>query len=302
VYCRDGSTVSGVTITAASVPLTTPGLWLTGLERAAMLIGLAVALGGLAGRGVARYYRGPRPTALPAPWALRGSLLGLAAAAVLAITAVAGPTLAARLARPPAAGLGGHATETIAIVEAICFALAAIALWLHRPRLSILPLMGVVLAEGIRGHPEGILPAAGALVTYCHLLPAVIWVGMLLYTLRAAVAWRGHPAAMRSLIALYARAAGWLFTMVVITGIIAALILVPVGSLVTTGYGLFLIAKAAIVCVVAGLAIAGQRWLRRTAAPADGPALATRLELAGLGVVLVVTGILTVMTPPAKPF
>jgi copper transport protein len=291
-----------MTIAAASVPLTTPALWLTGLERSAMLIGLAVALGELAGRGIFRHYEGPRPAPMPPPWALRASLLGLAASLALVVTAIAGPDLAVRLARPPAAGLGGHATETIAIVEAICFALAAIALRLRRPTWSIAPLMGVVLAEGIRGHPEGIIPAAGALVTYCHLLPAVIWVGLLFYTLRAGMAWRGHPAAVRSLVGLYAKAAGWLFAFVIISGIVSALILVPVSSLVTTTYGLFLIAKAAIVCVVAGLAVAGQRWLRRPAASGVGPALATRLELAGLGVVLLVTGILTVMTPPAKPF
>jgi copper transport protein len=290
-----------VTIAAASVPLTTPALWLTGLERSAMLVGLAVALGELAGRGIFRHYKGPRPAPMPPPWALRGSLLGLAASVALVITALAGPGLASSLARP-ASGLGGHATETIAIVEAVLFALAAIALWLRQPRLSIVPLMGVVLAEGIRGHPEGIIPAAGALVTYCHLLPAVIWVGMLLYTVRAAMAWRAYPSAMHSLVALYSKAAGWLFAFVIISGIVSALILVPPSSLVTTRYGWFLIAKAAIVCVVAGLALAGQRWLRGTSAPGVGPALATRLELAGLGVVLLVTGVLTVITPPAKPF
>ena len=63
---------------AASVPLTTPGLWLTGIERGLMLAGLALALGGLAGRGLARHYKGARPGPLPGPWALRGSLLGAA--------------------------------------------------------------------------------------------------------------------------------------------------------------------------------------------------------------------------------
>jgi copper transport protein len=291
-----------MTIAAASVPLTTPALWLTGLERSAMLIGLAVSLGGLAGRGTLRHYKGPRPAPLPTPWALRGSLLGLAAALALVVTAVAGPNLAARLAQPPSSGLGTHATETIAIAEAICFALAAIALRLRRPSWSVAPLCGVVLAEGVRGHPEGIIPGAGAFLVYCHLLPALIWVGMLFYTVRAAMSWRSDPAAMRSLIGLYASAAAWLFAIVVVTGIIAALVLVPVHSLLTTTYGAFLIAKAVIVCVVAGLAIAGQRWLRRPEAAGVGPALATRLELAGLFVVLLVTGVLTVITPPAKPF
>jgi copper transport protein len=291
-----------MTITAASVPLTTPALWLTGLERSAMLIGLAVALGGLAGRATLRHYKGHRPGPLPGPWALRGTLVGLAASLLLVVTAAAGSGLAVRLAQPPVGVLGGHATETIAIAEAICFALAAIAFRLRRPRLGVWPLCGVVLAEGVRGHPEGIVPGAGAFVTYCHLLPAIIWVGMLFYTVRAAIAWRSDPVAMRSLISLYASAAAWLFPIVVVTGLIAALVLVPVHSLLTTTYGAFLIAKGVIVAVVAGLAIAGQRWLRRPAAAGVGPALVTRLELASLGVVLLVTGVLTVMTPPAKPF
>ena len=75
--------------------------------------------------------------------------------------------------------------------------------------------------------------------------------------------------------------------------------LVPIGSLLTTAYGLFLIAKAVVVCVAAGLALAGRRWLRRHAEPGAGPALVTRLEMGALAAVLIITGILTVLTPPA---
>jgi hypothetical protein len=41
----------------AAAPLSAPGLWLTGIERAVMLASLAVALGGLAGCGLARHYK-----------------------------------------------------------------------------------------------------------------------------------------------------------------------------------------------------------------------------------------------------
>ena len=51
-------------------------------------------------------------------------------------------------------------------------------------------LLVIVFAESLRAHPEGLLPLAGSLLTICHLLPAVIWVGMLVYTLQAARAWR----------------------------------------------------------------------------------------------------------------
>lgn len=70
------------------------------LLRWLMLAGLAGALGGLAGRGLARQYRGTVPAPLPPPWALRSSLLGLAAAAGLTIVVFSGHALLA-LRLPP---------------------------------------------------------------------------------------------------------------------------------------------------------------------------------------------------------
>lgn len=283
----------------ASVPLTTPALWLTGAERALMLAGLALALGGLAGRSMSRHYKGHRPGPLPGPWALRGSLLGAGASALLIITALAGPGLAAQLSRPNPAGLQSGGTAEIAAIELVLFLLAAVLLWRRRSGAGAL-LCAVVIAEGIRSHPEGVVPAAGALVTYCHVFPALLWAGMLCYAVRAAIAWRADPVAAQGIIKLYAAAAAWLFGAVVISGVVSALVLVPIGSLFTTAYGLFLVAKAAVVAVAAGLAVAGRMWLRRQSVTSDGPALATRLELAALATAIAITGLLTVLTPPAK--
>jgi len=266
-----------------------------------MLAGLALALGGIAGRGLSRQYKGPRPRPLPAPWALRGALLGAAASVALLITAVTGPGLAAQLARPDPPGLRSGGTAEVAAVELALFALAAILLRLRQSGWAAVLLAGVVLAEGIRSHPEGVVPVAGAFVTYCHLFPALLWAGMLCYALRAAIAWRDHPVAAHGIVRLYATAAAWLFVLVIVTGLISALVLVPLGSLFTTTYGLFLVSKAAVVCVAAGLAFAGRRWLRRGPAAGTGPALATKIEVAALAVVLAITGILTVLTPPAQP-
>jgi copper transport protein len=293
--------VAAMVPSAAAVPLATPALWVTGIERGVMLAGLAVALGGLAGRGLSRHYKGERPAELPGPLALGGSLLGLAASAALLVTAVIGPGIAARLAQPPPSGLRSGGTAEIAAIEAALFALSAIAVRLRRTGLAAVLLSGVVVAEGIRSHPEGVIPVAGAFVTYCHLFPAVVWAGMLLYAVRAALAWRAHPVAAQGIIRLYATAAAWLFGIVVITGIVSALVLIPIsspGKLVTTTYGLFLIAKAVVVCVAAGLALAGRQWLRRHAEPGAGPALVTRLEVGALAAVLIIAGILTVLTPP----
>jgi copper transport protein len=282
----------------ASVPLTTPDLWLTGIERGLMLAGLALALGGLAGRGLARHYKGYRPGPPPGPWALRGSLLGAAASAALLVTSVIGPGLARQLARPNPPGLRSGGTAQIAAVELALFALAVILLRLRRPGPATALLCGVVIAEGIRSHPEGVVPAAGALVTYCHVFPAVLWAGMLFYAVRTALAWRKHPAAAHGIIKLYATAAAWLFALVVISGVISALVLVPLGSLFTTTYGLFLVAKTVVVCIAAGAAVAGRMWLRRQPVAGTGPSLATRLEVITLAAVIGITGILTVLTPP----
>lgn len=265
-----------------------------------MLAGLALALGGLAGRGLSRQYKGHRPGPLPGPWALRGSVLGAAASASLLLTALIGPGLAVQLARPDPPGLTSGGTAQIAVVELALFALAAILLRLRRSGFAAVLLSGVVLAEGVRSHPEGVVPVAGAFVTYCHLFPAVLWAGMLCYALRAAIAWRAYPVAAHGIVKLYATAAAWLFAVVLITGVVSALVLVPLGSVFTTAYGLFLVAKAAAVCVAAGLAVAGRMWLGRQRDAGSGPALATRLEVAALAAVIAITGILTVLTPPAS--
>lgn len=71
-------------LAVAAARLWTPAAWATAAGRWVLFAGLAMALGGLAGRGLARMYKGPAPVPLPSPWALRGSLLGVAAAAALA--------------------------------------------------------------------------------------------------------------------------------------------------------------------------------------------------------------------------
>ena len=283
----------------APARLSAPLVWETAAARWLLFAGLAIALGGLAGRGLARQYKGSFPAPLPAPWALRGSLLGAAASAWLLLIALSGAGLVTGLARAP--HLFSTTPGAIAAVELVAFALAAALLRLRQPRWAVLPLSVVVLAEGVRAHPESIVPVVGALITYCHLLPAVLWAGMLLYVLRAAIAWRDYPEEMRRLVRLYAAAAAWLFAFLVITGVISALVLVPLGSLLTTTYGRVLIVKAALVAVAGCLAVAGRVWLRHCPDRGAGPAVATRLECAALAAVLAVTALLTALTPPATP-
>jgi copper transport protein len=270
----------------AAARLSMPVVWETAVARWLLFAGLSVALGGLAGRGLARQYKGRFPAPLPTPWALRGSVLGAAASAWLALIALSGAGLVTGLAHAPR--LFSTTAGAVAGVELISFAVAALLLRLRQPRWAVLPLAVVVAAEGLRGHPESIVPVVGVLITCCHLLPAALWAGMLLYILRAAVAWRDYPEQMRGLLRLYA-------------AVISALVLVPLGSLLTTAYGRVLLVKAGLVVVAGCLAVAGRVWLRHRPGPGAGPALATRLECATLAVVLAVTALLTALTPPATP-
>jgi copper transport protein len=275
----------------------TPGLWPLAVAHWLLLAGLAAALGGLAGRGLARQYKEAPAVPLPGPWALRGSLLGLAAAVVLAALQVGHGSLAgfAHLGTLLSSGPGKAAGAEVA-----GFAVAAALLRLRQPDWAVAALLVVAGAEGFRGHPERAVPIGGALLTWCHLLPAVLWAGMLLYTVRAAIAWRAHPAAVRGLVELYSRAAGWLFALVLLTGLVSALVVVPLTDILTTDYGRVLILKAVLVAVAAGLAVAGRRWVRRPAGPGAGPARATQIEIWTLAAVLAVTGLLVALPPPKR--
>ena len=285
---------------AAAQP-SVPGQWPTAILRWALFAGLATALGGLAGRALARLRkeRAP-PVPLPSPWALRGSLLGAAASAGLAALILGGGNLAAGLAHLSVPRLLGSGPGQITGAEFAAFTAAAVLLRLRRPRWAVVPLLAVVAAEGLRAHPETVVPAGGALLTWAHLLAAALWAGMLFYVVRAAIAWRADPGAVRGLIALYARAAAWLFAVVAATGVVSALVLVqPLGDLLTTAYGRVLILKAALVAAAAALALAGRRWLRRRPRPGGGPALATRLESGTLAAVLAVTALLSTLAAPS---
>jgi copper transport protein len=296
-----GPAPASLSSAAASAQPSTPGQWPLAVARWFLFAGLAAALGGLAGRALAGLYRKAPPVPLPSPWALRGSLLGVAAGVVLAILQLGGGSLTAGLGDPSVPKLLSSTPGAVAFAEVVSFAVAAVLLRLRRPAWAAAALLAVVAAEGIRAHPESIVPVGGALLTWAHLLSVALWAGMLLYVVRAAIAWRAHPDAVRALVGLYSRAAAWLFALVVVTGVVSALVLVPLGSLFTTDYGRVLIVKAVLVAIAAALALAGRRWLRRPPGTGAGPALATRIEAGVLVLVLAVAGLLVAMPPPNEP-
>ena len=283
----------------AAGQLSAPGRWPTAILRWVLFAGLAVALGGLAGLALARRYAEPGPARLPPPWVLSGSLAGAIASAGLAALILGGGSLAAGLEHASVPWLLASGSGVITVTEFASFAAAAVLARLRRPVWAVIPLLTVVVAEGLRAHPESVVPAGGALLTWVHLLAAALWAGMLLYVLRAAIAWRADPGAVRALVRSYAAVAAWLFAVVVLTGLVSALVLVPLGSLLTTGYGRVLIVKAALVAVAAALALAGRRWLRHRPRPGAGPALATRAESGTLAAVLAVAALLSTFAAPS---
>ncbi len=285
----------------AAVQPSVPGQWPTAFLRWVLFAGLAAALGGLAGLGLARLYRGRGDAAaLPSPWALQASLLGAVASAGLATLIMGGGNLAAGLAHPSVPRLLASGPGMITGVEFVSFAAAAVLLRLRRPAWAVVPLLAVVAAEALRAHPESVVPAGGAMLTFVHLLAAALWAGALFYVVRAAIAGRADPGAVRGLIGLYARAAAWVFAVVVATGVVSALVLVqPLSDLLTTGYGRVLLIKAALVGLAAALAVAGRRWLRRRPEPGAGPALATRVESGTLVGVLAVAALLSTLAAPS---
>jgi copper transport protein len=296
-----GPAPASLSSAAVSAAPSAPGQWPTAILRWALFAALAVALGGAGRAGAGRAVPGAcPPVPLPSPWALRASLLGVVAGAGLAALLTGSGNLVSGVAHLSVLRLLSSGPGVIAAVEVASFAVAAALLRLRRPGWAAVPLLAVVGAEGLRAHPVSVAGTGGAVLTWAHLLAAALWAGMLLYVVRAAIAWREHPAAVRALVRLYAWAAAWLFALVVVTGLVAALVLVrPLSDLFSTGYGRILLVKAGLVGVAAALALAGRRWLRHRPAPGAGPAVATRVESGTLAGVLTVAALLTTLAAPA---
>ena len=278
----------------------TPGQWPLAVARRLLFAALAAALGALAARALGRRGVPAGPAPLPPPWALRACLLGLAAGVALAALQLGGGNLVQGLAHFSVPRLAASSPGKVAIVEIAAFAAAALPLRLGLPGPAVPPLLAVVAAEGFRAHPHSIAGGWGVLLTGAHLLAAALWAGMLLYVVRAGIAWRADPAAVRALVRVYARAAAWVFAAVVATGLVSALVLIsPPSTLVTTTYGHVLLVKAALVAAAAALALAGRQWLRRPPRPGAGPATATRAEAGALAAVLAAAGLLVALPAPA---
>jgi copper transport protein len=312
VTAEDGDLVSGtVTFTVGSGALAPAGSGAASVESPVVVVGrwvlfagLALSLGGLAGdRLTRRVLRevDTKDATWPPPLIAVGAGLGAAAAIVLAIAQV-GLDLG-RLVEPGAGRLLG--------VEVLAFAAAtALAkLGRHRQGSSVqrtaagVALLAVVAAEGLRAHPHEASPTLGAALTITHLLAAVIWIGALVHVLRAARRWHDRVGWTRLLVHDYARMALILVAVVVASGAAEALVVLPTPvALVTSAYGLVLLAKISLVAAVLAIAAVARRRLRSSVHSAAGRPLgrAAGVEAAGLVGVLATTALL-VSTAPAGP-
>ncbi|MFB8128735.1 copper resistance CopC/CopD family protein [Streptomyces mirabilis] len=278
---RSVALTSGQSTTAKDPVPTTILRWLL-FTALALLLGEA-ALSRLAARVP------DAPSRRPRSWALPAALVGCAAALGLTALVIGDGSLRSSIDTRPG---------VLSLIEVAGFALAAVAVAVRRLRAwAAIPLAAVVVAEALRAHPQAEQAVAGPVLTFVHLAAAALWVGALVQVLRTMMAWRGERSASRKLLLAYARLAAWLFAAVVTTGVIAALLLVPLDDAFTTAYGQVLLVKIGAVALVATLAYTARRRLHRTTGRL--PYHPVRLEASVLAVVLALSATLTIMRAPA---
>lgn len=150
------------------------------------------------------------------------------------------------------------------------------------------------------GHASaGRAPALAWIADVAHLVVAATWVGGLLVVVAAA---RGPRDRFHPTVARVSRLAGISVALLVVTGVAQAWRqrALDADALVDTSYGRLLLVKVGLVAVVLALASGARRRVRR--GPLVDPTALRRVvlaELAGLAVVVGVTGALVHASPPA---
>lgn len=272
------------------------------LLRAVLFAALCVPVGELFVNRLARAVPGA-PRTMPRSWAVYAAGAGFVAALGLASVVATGNLVPHSLAEIDVGGLYDSRDGKLALVEVNAFLVAGLCARSARPASQAWPLAAVVVAEALRAHPpteHG--PLVGSGLTLVHLTCAALWVGGLLYALRTLRGW-GPSEAGSALLGLYARVAAVLLAAITATGVWSTLRRMPpetvLDQLTSTAYGRVLLAKVLLVVAVAALALWARLRLRRAPDPltACSPA---RAEVALLGVVVVVSGLLTALPVPIR--
>ncbi|WP_437037871.1 CopD family protein [Streptomyces sp. enrichment culture] len=281
-----------------------PGAGGIALLRTVLFAALCVPVGEVFVNRLARSVPGARttsPDALPSwsPWA---AAAGFLAALGLASVVATGNLVPGGLSDIDVGGLYASRDGKLALLEVNAFLVAGLCAVSRRPATQVLPLAAVIVAEALRAHPTTEHdPLTGSGLTLVHLTCAALWVGGLLHALRV-LRLRRDPAGA-ALLGLYARVAVVLLAAITATGVCSSLRRMPPGTileqLTATAYGRALLAKVLLVAVVAALALWARRRLRRAADPLTACTPA-RAEVAVLGLVVAVSGLLTALPVPIR--
>ncbi|GGM89952.1 membrane protein [Streptomyces fuscichromogenes] len=279
-----------------------PGVGGIALLRGVVFAALCVPSGELLVDRLAR--RLPNtPPEQPSNRAVCAAVAGFVAALGLASVVSTGNLVPHSLADIDVGGLYRSRDGRLALIEVNAFALAGLCARARRPAIQVWPLAAVAAAEALRAHPapeHG--PLLGSALTLVHLTCAMLWVGGLLHVLRLLRRWRGQEAGA-ALLGLYARVAAVLLAVITATGVWSSLRRMPADTildqLTTTAYGRTLLAKVILVAAVAVLALWARFRLRRAADPLTAYVPA-RAEVAVLGVVVAVSGVLTALPLPIR--
>lgn len=279
-----------------------PGAGGVALLRAVLFAALCVPLGelfvGLLARSVP-----DAPPDLPRSWAPWAAAAGFLAALGLASVVATGNLVPHSLSEINVGGLYESRDGKLALLEVNAFLVAGLCARSARPAAQVWPLAAVVVAEALRAHPPTQhSPLTGSGLTLVHLTCAALWAGGLLRVLRTLRRW-GPAEPGGVLLGLYARVAAVLLAAITATGVWSSLRRMPPGTileqLTDTAYGRTLLAKVLLVAVVAALALWARIRLHR--APGSLTACApARAEVVALGLVVVVSGLLTALPLPIR--
>ncbi|MEU6147281.1 CopD family protein [Streptomyces sp. NPDC047081] len=279
-----------------------PGVGGIALLRAVLIAALCVPVGEFFVNRLARSLPGASEE-VPRSWAPYTAVAGLVAALGLASVVSTGNLVPHSLAQIDVGGLYASRDGKLALIEVNAFLVAAVCARSRRPATQLWPVGAVIVAEALRAHPTTEHnPLLGSGLTLVHLTCATLWAGGLLHALRTLRRWHGSTAGA-ALLGLYARVAAVLLALITATGVWSSLRRMPSGTildqLTTTAYGRTLLAKVFLVAAVAVLALWARFRLRRAADPltACSPA---RAEVVALGVVVVVSGLLTALPLPIR--
>lgn len=312
VVAQDGDTMVGdfrfvvgsaSALTSGASDVATRGAWPLGVLRWLLFAGFATTIGGLVAAGLVRRTAPGTASPDPDPWLKAGAAAALLAALGIAVLVAGAGSVADGLQASSLLSLPDSTPGRLALVESASLVLALAALALGRRGAAMVALAGVPIAEGLRAHPQAAWGGGGAVVIAVHLTAIAIWVGALLQVIRVARARRRQGMAAATVVRAYARIAIVLVLVVIATGVVAGLAVIPredwAGALLETRYGRSLLLKLGFVTLAVAFAAWARRHLGRQPTSPQ-PARAVRVELGALAAVLALSSALTVLTPPTS--